>query len=367
MKNARIISCLKPALLLSLLCTAAFVSPVSVRQPVDPVGFATKAWQMDSVMSRIRKLQGSKIEEALDQNGIRPYTQWKIAICPHDDYAYAGWLYPAILSNIKSPVVILIGVAHKAKKFGVEDHLVFDSFSSWKEPYGAVQVSTFREWLLNKLPRSAYIIHDSLQQAEHSVEAIIPFLQYRNKNVEIVSILVPYMSFRTMDGLAFNLAVALQKIIQEKDLMWGRDFSLVISNDAVHYGDQDWGGQNYASYGCDSAGYARAVDHEYQIIGNCLVGTLDQNRIRLFTEYTVQDTNYRVYKWPWCGRYSVPFGLLTADKLARLLGGGPLKGTLIGYHTSLDQPLIPVKDLNMGTTAVANLHHWVGYAAIGYK
>jgi AmmeMemoRadiSam system protein B len=322
---------------------------------------------MDSVMARIQRLQGEKIDETWERNGIRNFSQWKVAICPHDDYSYAGWLYPAVLRNIKSPVVLLIGVAHKAKKFGVEDKLVFESFSSWKEPYGPVKVSILREQLLNKLPRSAYIIHDSLQQAEHSLEAMIPFLQYYNKNVEIIPVLVPYMSFKTMDGLAFTLAVALKKLMQDQDLMWGRDISILISNDAVHYGDEEWGGQNYAAYGCDSAGYRQAVAHEYRIIGDCLDGALKEKKIRQFTEYTVQDTNYRVYRWPWCGRYSVPFGLLTADKLSSLLGGSPLKGTLIGYHTSLDKPLIPVDDLKMGTTAAANLHHWVGYVAIGYK
>lgn len=43
-----------------------------------------------------------------------------------------------------------------------------------------------------------------------------------------------------------------------KGLEWGRDFCIVISTDAVHYGDKEWGGKNYAPYGTDSAGYAKA-------------------------------------------------------------------------------------------------------------
>ncbi len=338
-----------------------------MRQPIDPVGFATKGWQMDSVMVRILRLQGDKVEEAWNRNAVRNFSQWKVAICPHDDYSYAGWLYPAVLRNIKSPVVLMIGVAHKAKKYAIEDKLVFEDYTYWKEPYGPVKVSPLREMLLNKLPSSAYIIHDSLQQAEHSLEALIPFLQYYNRNIEIIPVLVPYMSVHTMDGLAFTLAVALKKLMEENNLMWGRDISILISNDAVHYGDDQWGGMNYATYGCDSSGYRQAVAHEHQIISDCLDGTVTEKKAKMFTEYTVQDTNYRVYKWPWCGRYSVPFGLLTADKLNGLLGGSPLKGYLLGYHTSLDRPLVPVNDLKMGTTAIATLHHWVGYVGIGYK
>jgi AmmeMemoRadiSam system protein B len=338
-----------------------------LRHPVDPVGFATKDWQVDSVMARIQRLQGSHIEAAWDRNNVQKYDQWKVAICPHDDYSYAGWLYPAIIRNIRAPVVILIGVAHKAKQFGLEDRLVFDSYPAWKAPYGPVKISALRENIMSNLPRSAYIVHDSLQQAEHSLEALVPFLQYYNRDVRIVPILVPYMSFNTMDGLAQSLAVALRKVIQQKNLAWGRDIAILISNDAVHYGDEDWGGQNYAPYGCDSNGYKQAVNHEYEIINNCLVGRITKEKMRMFTGYTVQDTNYRTYRWPWCGRYSVPFGLLMADKLGDQLRTGPVTGMLIGYHTSLDQLPLPVSDIGMGTTAPANLHHWVGYVAVGYR
>ena len=362
---------LNPLYILVLLILSSLamttVAQEKIRQPVDPVGFATKAWQMDSVMVRLTRDLGDKITESLDKEGVREFSQWKAAICPHDDYTYAGWLYPAVLKNIKSPVVLMIGVAHKAKVFHVEDKLVFEDFNYWKEPYGPVKVSVLREKLMNKLPSSAYIVHDSLQQAEHSLEAMIPFLQYYNRNIEIIPVLVPAMSFRTMDGLAFNLAVALKKVMEENNLLWGKDISILISNDAVHYGDEEWGGQNYAPYGCDSSGYRDAVAHEYRIIHDCLDGTPSEKRMQEFTKYTVQDTNYRAYKWPWCGRYSIPFGLLLADKLNSLLGGKPLRSYFLGYHTSLDLPRIPVTDLKMGTTAVANLHHWVGYVAIGYK
>ena len=37
------------------------------------------------------------------------------------------------------------------------------------------------------------IISDTLQKVEHSVEAMIPFLQYFDKDISIISILVPAM------------------------------------------------------------------------------------------------------------------------------------------------------------------------------
>jgi len=354
-------------LIISLTFLTSSRSAEKVRKPVDLVGFPTQAWQMDSVMNRIFYLQGQKILDTWNRHNIKKFTPWKVAICPHDDYSYTGWLYPAVLRNVKASTVILIGVAHKAKKFGLEDKMVFDSFDQWSEPYGPVKVSILREKIMNKLPRSTFIIHDSIHQTEHSIEALIPVLQYYNRKIEIVPILIPDMSFDKMDELGGSLALALTKIMQELDLGWNKDIAIVISNDAVHYGNEDWGGQNYAPFGCDSAGYKKALAHEYEIINDCLLGEITRSKLRQFNEYTVQDTNFRAYKWTWCGRYSVPFGLLTAFYLEQNLRSYPMKGILLGYGNSIMQPAIPVEDLNMGTTAIASMNHWVGYAAIGYK
>jgi len=353
---------------LLLLVLAGSISPERIRKPVDPVGFATRSWQMDSIIKRITRLQSGRINEAKDINMVKRATSWKLAISPHDDYTYVGWLYPTLLANVKAGTVILIGVAHKARKFNVENRMVFDSFDYWQEPYGPVKVSGLREAIMNKLPRSSYIVHDSLQQAEHSVEAIIPYLQYYNSKVKIVSILIPSMSFQTMKSLASDLAAALNDLGEygNMNLKIGRDYAIVVSSDAVHYGCEDWGGSDYAFYGCDSAGFNKAVSHEYEIMKGCLLGQLSEKKIQAFTGYTVQDTNFRTYKWTWCGRYSVPFGLLTLLKLENLQRSNPSSGQLIGYSTSISQKPVPVDDIKMGVTAKATIKHWVGYPAIGY-
>ncbi|MCX6282131.1 MAG: AmmeMemoRadiSam system protein B [Bacteroidetes bacterium] len=340
-----------------------------IRKPVDPVGFATRSWQMDSIMKRIERLQGMKMNEALDQGNIQKFMSWKMAISPHDDYTYVGWLYPAVLRNVKTGTVILLGVAHKAKKFNIENRMVFDSYDYWQGPYGPAKVSSLREAIMNKLPRSSYIVHDSLQMVEHSVEAIIPFLQYYNKKIEIVSILIPAMSYSTMKSLSSNLADALFSLSQfnDRDYQIGRDYSIIVSSDAVHYGCEDWGGSDYAFYGCDTAGYYKAVDHEFEIMRNCLLGQVTEMKAESFTRYTLQDTNYHSYKWTWCGRYSVPFGMLTLAQLENSMHSMSSSGTLIGYSTSISIKPIPVSDLKMGTTAKATIKHWVGYPGIGYR
>lgn len=340
--------------------------PIRVRQPVDTVGFATHAWQMDSIMARIPRL--NRLPEGMQFNytGKKSPSVQKAAICPHDDYVYAGWLYPEVLKNIHANTVILFGVAHKAKKFNVENKLVFDSFDEWKEPYGNVRIPGLREKITKTLPAESYIVHDSLQQAEHSVEAIIPFLQYYNRKIKIISILVPYMSFERMNQLADQLASGITEVLKSEGLKWGKDVAFVMSTDAVHYGDEDWNGSNFAFYGCDDKGYAEAKAHETEILNTSLTGPMDPGKARKFNQYTLKEEDYKTYKWTWCGRYSVPFGLLTITKMQKDLPGKPLEGIKMGYGTSLDEPKINVSDIGMGKTAVATMHHWVGYAAVGY-
>jgi len=36
------------------------------------------------------------------------------------------------------------------------------------------------------------------------------------------------------------------------------------------------------------------------------------------------------------------------------------------YGTSIDPPKLPLAHTGLGTTAIATLHHWVGYTAVGY-
>ncbi len=338
-----------------------------VRQPVDTVGFASHAWQMDSLMHRINRQYDGLMDSMREKAGIESNTSWRLAISPHDDYTYVGPLYPLVLQPLKAKTVIMFGVAHKARLLGLENKLVFDTYPYWKTPYGDLKMTDLREDLIRLLPKDIYTVNDSMQGMEHSLEAIVPFLQYYDRNVKFIPILVPYMSYERMDSIAKPLANALAKLVKEKGLEWGRDFAIVISTDAVHYGDEDWGGQNYAPYGADSTGYLRAVLHEHGIIDTCLNGELSPEKIRDFFQYTVKENNYKDYKWTWCGRYSVPLGLLTAYYLQKDMGEDPLEGVSVGYFTSIDHDTIPVHDIGMGVTAPARLSHWVGYAAEGYR
>jgi MEMO1 family protein len=326
----------------------------TVRPLKDTVGFAQYSWQMDSLMARIGR-KGWRKSEALP---------WKLVICPHDDYTYVGSLYPEILQNVKAPNLILIGVAHRAGQYGIEDSLVFDSYSYWKGPWKNAPISPLREELFSLLKKKYAIVNDTLHKVEHSVEALIPFLQYFIRNISIVPIIVPAMSPDRMKECGKGLADAIKVVARKHNWKWGTDYAIVVTTDAVHYGNQDWGGIDRAYFGCDPKGNEKARKHEYGIIDSCLKGEVGPENFRLFSDFTLNANNFREYKWTWCGRYCVPVALYTAYYLN---GSSPIKGEVAGYSTSITGFHIPVDDIRMGRTAIAADCHWVGYAAVGYR
>jgi MEMO1 family protein len=358
MKNCILLFALTILLLISIPACQSLKTDsanlLKTRPLKDTIGFAQYSWQMDSLMSRISR-SGWKKSDGLP---------WKLVICPHDDYTYVGNLYPELLQHIKAPNLILIGVAHKAAQLGIEDSLVFDNYSYWKGPWENIPVSPIREELFSLLSGKFAIVNDTMQKVEHSVEALIPFLQYFNRNISIVPILVPAMSPDRMKECGKALADAIKIVAGKRKWEWGKDYAIVVTTDAVHYGNEDWGGLDRAYFGCDDKGNDKARLHEAGIIDSCFKGGITPEKIQLFNKFTINSDNYRDYKWTWCGRYSLPVALYTAYYLN---GSQLINGELVGYSTSITSSHISVDDIGMGRTAIATNCHWVGYAALGYR
>jgi hypothetical protein len=68
----------------------------------------------------------------------------------------------------------------------------------------------------------------------------------------------------------------------------------------------------------------------------------------------------------WCGRYAIPFGLLTAEKIVQRLSGECLKGRVLSYSDSYTESVLPLKGTGMGTTAPASYKHWCGWLSAAY-
>ncbi len=335
---------------------ASLKSELKIRHLEDTIGFPQYKWQLDSILDRMDpedKLVSEEISKAV--------------ICPHDDYTYAAGLYKKTLAVIKAKTIVLIGVAHRARNFALRDKLIFGSYDEWKSANGTVKVSPLRDELIKRIPKESYIVHDEMIQLEHSLEAIVPFLQNSNPNLEILPILIPYNSFDSMDLYSDQIAEALYELMNENNLVYGKNLAVVISSDAIHYGDEDWGSSNLAPFGTDSIGTAKAYNKDQHLITNYLTQELSTKKIQDFNKETVDPRDYIQYNWTWCGRYSIPFGLLMANKLNLLVNNSPLIGEKVDYRSSLHNKHIEVKDLGMGTTAPSTQRHWVGYAGIKYN
>jgi AmmeMemoRadiSam system protein B len=335
------------------------------RGQMDIIGFASTAEQMDEVISQATAAAKEQKETLEQRYGWNDEITLLAGVCPHDDYAYAGRLYSLLIPRIKAKTVILFGVFHKARYFNCEDKLVFDAFKTWHGSYGPVPVSPLREEILKRLPDKYYVVNNDMQTVEHSTEAIVPWLQAYNRDVEIVSILIPYMDWETMDRLAAELSIALESILKEKEWNLGEDVALICSADAVHYGDAGWGGSDFADFGSDVLGYQIAVKRDVDIAKDYLCGPINREKLKGFLYTCADEKDVKQYKITWCGRFSVPFGMNVASRLTETLEGRPLEGTLLDYGTSVSEASLEVEGI--GVTAPNNLHHWVGYAAVGYR
>ncbi|MFH1862974.1 MAG: AmmeMemoRadiSam system protein B [bacterium] len=337
------------------------------RGQMDTVGFASRAEQMDAVMAQCQSLALPRQQELAEKHHGAEKTAFTGGICPHDDYIYAGRLYSLLLSHVKAKTVIIFGVFHKARVFNVQDKLIFDAYRIWYAPYGPVRVSPLREQILERLPAEDYLVDNDMQMVEHSVEAIVPFLQAYNQEVEIVSILVPYMHWEVMERLAEDLSGALLAIITEQGLRLGEDLALICSADAVHYGDSGWGGYNYAPFGADVLGYQRAVQQDLNLAENYLSGELHRDKLKSFFYECVNPEDITQYRITWCGRFSVPFGLNVLSRLLESSRLPPAQGVLLDYGDSVSEASLEIEGLGgLGVTAPNNFHHFVGYAAVGY-
>jgi hypothetical protein len=176
------------------------------------------------------------------------------------------------------------------------------------------------------------------------------------------------MDWKTLDRLAGHVSEALAAVMEKKKWRLGSDVCVISSSDAVHYGDSGWGGQNYADFGTDVDGYQTAVERDIALAEDYLSGPIDREQMGDFMYQFVDPEDVTKYTIPWCGRFSVPFGVDVASRLAEKLESRRLEGVLLDYGTSVSEASLDVEGLGgLGPTAPNNLHHWVGYAAAAFR
>jgi Predicted dioxygenase len=66
-------------------------------------------------------------------------------------------------------------------------------------------------------------VNNHAQELEHSIEALLPFLQYFNPDVKITPIMVAPMPLEKMEEISTDLARVISAYIKENHLTPGKD------------------------------------------------------------------------------------------------------------------------------------------------
>lgn len=347
---------MKKIVLIIILSFALCLIGEDVRPVRDDVGFCWQKDQVNRLMDYLKTLETETVT----------LPRLVAGISPHDDYLYAGRIYYPLFSRVKTREVVIFGVTHSTVRKRIGDpreKLIFDRYSHWTGPFKTVGVSGLREFLTEKPDRDFYLVDNGAHQWEHSIEAMIPFLQYFNPEIKITPIMVTGMDFNAMDRLAETLSTDIAAYMKANNLELGKDIFFLISADADHYGNAF----NNAVYGEDRRAHQKAVARDKDIAGTCLSGPVTKEKIRELTRQLWGKT-YADYKdTVWCGKYSIPFGMLTILKtVEKVTGARGLKGNVLRYSDTYTEGVLPLQNPGYGITAPFSYKHWVGFFSAAF-
>jgi AmmeMemoRadiSam system protein B len=342
-------------------------STPTLRGLVDVVGFPQTPDQMTFIGDLVERLEKDAMAENQRRLALNDQIGLAAAWCPHDDYMIAARAYAHVQRYMRAKTIILIGNAHWAQTFGIRGKLIFDDFAAWRGPYSPVAVSAVRGQILKRLQPASYVVDRQVVETEHSLEALIPYLQYYNRRVEIVPILVPLMTWDDSRRVGRELADVVASIMRENGWALGRDIAVLCSGDGQHYGDYGWSYYDYHPYGVDAEAYQKALTLDRRLADAYLVGELRSDRLQALSAELIDQQDITRYRITWCGRFAVPFGLNFAGLLARTTEGRGLNGMLLRTGSSISDPWLPLEPYKLGLTGDANLHHFVTYLAVGYR
>jgi AmmeMemoRadiSam system protein B len=341
--------------LLAVLLAAAALSAQDVRPVRDDVGFCWTAAGMGKLVDYLQ----ARERESFEPEGL------VAAIAPHDDYLYAGRVDYPLFRILKAKEVVIFGVTHGTVRQEIGDPheiLILDDFQKWPGLGEPVEPSELRQYVKDHLDKKYFIVNDKAQTIEHSIESEVPWLQYFNPGVKITPIMVTGMPFEKMDEVSGRLAEVITGYIKNEGLVPGKDIFFLISSDGNHYG-QDFKNSPFGE-GETAWHAARALDQ--RIIRDCLTGPLDKAKVEGLTHELWGKTYLEYKNTYWCGKYSIPFGLLTTQKVIESTLGKKLSGMLFRYSDTYSEGALPVRGTGMGTTAPFSLRHFVSFCSIGY-
>ena len=160
-----------------------------------------------------------------EQTQIEPFG----LIAPHAGYIYSGQVASYGYSLLKEKhfdTVILLGSSHRY----LENIISIYNGEKYKTPLGEVDIDQdFTSALVSK--HNHFVSYDYIHQAEHSLEAQVPFLQYQLDSFKLIPILTSTRNPQLLSTFAHHLVDLIEK--SDKKIL------LVCSTDMSHYHSYD--------------------------------------------------------------------------------------------------------------------------------
>ncbi len=329
--------------------------PRKIRPIRDDVGFC---WNPESMKILVDYL-AAREKESFKAEGL------VAAISPHDDYLYAGRLYYPLFNIIRAREAVIFGVTHgtvRSEIKGLDSLLILDDYELWPGLLKPLEISPLRSYLRKHLKPEYFTVNNRAHELEHSIEALVPFLQYFNPDIKITPIMVAPMPLEKMKEISEHLAQKIAAYMKENKLQPGRDIFFLISADGNHYG-KDF---NNLAFGQGEEAHEKALAFDRHLIDSYLTGRVTEKKVSGLTGELWGQTHLDYKSSYWCGKYSIPFGLLTVEKVMKRNTGRNVRGQLIRFSDTYSEGVLPLTKIGLGTTAPFSLRHWVSFCSIAY-
>lgn len=213
----------------------------------------------------------------------------RICMIPHAGHIYSGGVTASTLASITLPkkcIILCPNHTGNGKKFAVWEKGAFET------PLGTMEIDkeTSTKILQNPIFSADYKAHEQ----EHSIEVILPFLQFKSECIKIIPICLA--DFNDIDKVAQTILTCLAE---------DEDLGLIVSSDMNHF----------------------ATEQENKRKDFLAISALEQLDEKQLID-VVQKENISM-----CGVLGAYIAILAAKSL------GYKKGTLVEYDTSATQSL----------------------------
>jgi AmmeMemoRadiSam system protein B len=151
----------------------------------------------------------------------------RACLVPHAGYMYSGAVAGAVFGHIVVPnKVLLLGVRHYPRG----EAWAILSEGAWRTPFGDVPIDAE---LAAKLRQECPLLReDSVAHSlEHSLEVELPFLQWLNRELTFVPVVVGTLRWEELAATGEGIARVLRESAEE--------ILLVTSSDMNHYEDDE--------------------------------------------------------------------------------------------------------------------------------